>query len=163
MPNSNASRVERFRDIASEYCRLLESDESGERVLTSLHVLLPQLCQLAQLLPQGAAGAPIELERPPPDAALERIQSLLGERTYYREVFDPYSSDDAVEGNLHDDLGDIYRELVEGLVRHRTQGADAACWHWRFTFQIHWGENAISAMRALYALSAWHGFPWRVG
>jgi hypothetical protein len=32
-----------------------------------------------------------------------------------------------------------------------------------FNFQIHWAEHATSALRAIFALSAWRDVPWPTG
>ena len=89
----------------------------------------------------------------------------LGLRRFYREVFDPYAdpSDPEVMGDLIDDVEDIHHDLLKGLVAFRAGNFDEALWSWRLSFRSHWGEHATSALRALFALSAWRDVPWPVG
>jgi hypothetical protein len=86
-------------------------------------------------------------------------------RRFYREVFDPWAEPTVgeVTGDIIDDLGDIYRDLRRGLVHWQDGNLADALWEWRFNFQIHWGEHATSALRALFVLSAWHDVPWPAG
>jgi hypothetical protein len=72
---------------------------------------------------------------------------------YYREVFDALdleSDEDAVVGDLYDDVADIYRDLAEGLFVYHQQSPAEAERFWSQSFQYHWGEHATSALRALY-------------
>ena len=82
-----------------------------------------------------------------------------------REIFDPYAepTDGEVRGDIIDDLGDIYRDLQRGLVHWGSGASGAALWEWRFNFQVHWAEHATSALRAIFALSAWRDVPWPSG
>lgn len=79
----------------------------------------------------------------------------LGADRYYFEVFDPWedTGDPAVVGDLADDLWDIYTELQAGLALWDQGRRENAIWEWRFGFEMHWGEHATGAMRALYMLA----------
>ena len=75
----------------------------------------------------------------------------------YWEVFDPYEEGAPVGGSLSDDLLDVYGDLRRGLalweqggVTKRGELRIAAIWEWRFQFEIHWGDHAIDALRALH-------------
>jgi Domain of unknown function (DUF5063) len=72
-----------------------------------------------------------------------------------RELF--YDEGATVAGSLSDDLLDVYGDLQRGLVLWDKGGATksnklriAAIWEWRFHFEIHWGDHAIDALRALH-------------
>ena len=52
-------------------------------------------------------------------------------------------------GELADDLHDIYTDVKEGLLTY-PHSVPTATWHWRFTFDIHWGHHAVSALSALH-------------
>lgn len=146
--------------------------------LVAIHARLAQAHASALLLPSTSGlfdasdGSPDrEDERDPvpeapgpslPPVDLSRLAAYLGPLRYYREIFDPYAADsgDPVVGDLLDDLQDIHHELSAGLAHWRRGNAGEALWAWRFGFESHWCEHATSALRALFALSAWHGFPW---
>jgi hypothetical protein len=93
-----------------------------------------------------------------PEEWMRRFRALakyIGKRNNYRSVFAPYELDNAASGfgNLADDLMDIYRDLQSGLLKWQRGERTEAAWEWQFHFGIHWGEHAISALRALYELS----------
>ena len=96
---------------------------------------------------------------------MTELANLLGLRRFYREVFDPYAepTDGEVTGDIIDDLNDIYRDLRRGLAYWRDGQTGNALREWRFDFQIHWGKHATSALRAVFALSAWRDVPWPTG
>ena len=99
------------------------------------------------------------------DGCRRLTRSHFAGRVIYRKVFDPYAEpiDSELVGDVIDDLGDIYRDLQRGLEHWRNGRVAEALWEWRFNFQIHWGEHATSALRALFALSAWRDIPWPSG
>jgi hypothetical protein len=56
-----------------------------------------------------------------------------------------------VRGSLADDLRDVYSDVRRGLALWDSPAPpDAAIWEWRFQFEIHWGDHAIDALRALH-------------
>jgi hypothetical protein len=71
---------------------------------------------------------------------------------YYGEIFDPLMvpPEEAGVGSLADDLADIYRDVVTGLRAYRKGMRSEALWEWGFGLQVHWGEHATGAIRALH-------------
>jgi hypothetical protein len=69
----------------------------------------------------------------------------------YGEVFDPLPvpPEEPVVGSLADDIADVYRDVVSGLVEHRAGRPAQALLRWEITFS-HWGEHLTSAIRALH-------------
>ena len=82
-------------------------------------------------------------ERPPDWQGFE-------EKEHYWEVFDPYELTEPVCGSLSDDLLDVYYDVQRGLALWDGGHAREAIWEWRFHFEIHWGDHAIDALRALH-------------
>ncbi len=78
---------------------------------------------------------------------------------FYWEVIDPLETpaENGV-GSLSDDIGDIYRDVVSGLVEFEAGRSAEAQWEWSFNFESHWGEHATSAMRALHWWLSESGF-----
>lgn len=70
----------------------------------------------------------------------------------YWEVFDPYEHDDnePVAGSLADDVLDVYSDIRRGLALWDASQTQNAIWEWRFHFDIHWGDHAVDALRALH-------------
>ena len=74
---------------------------------------------------------------------------------YYSEVFRPVGEEpeDAVTGDVAEDLADTYRDLWEGLNLYERGMFNDAAFLWRFNYGIHWGRHATSALRALHCFS----------
>lgn len=70
---------------------------------------------------------------------------------FYWEVFDPYVNEAPVVGELSDDLLDVYFDVRRGLeLWDKDVPRAAPIWEWRFHFDVHWGDHAIDALRALH-------------
>ncbi len=54
-------------------------------------------------------------------------------------------------GSLSDDIADIYRDVVSGLVEFESGRRAEALWEWGFNFRHHWGAHATGAIRAVHA------------
>jgi hypothetical protein len=74
------------------------------------------------------------------------------DKDFYWEVFDPYDHDDnqPVAGSLADDALDVYRDIRRGLALWDASRTRNAIWEWRFHFDVHWGDHATDALRALH-------------
>lgn len=59
--------------------------------------------------------------------------------------------EEAVLGDIGDDVADIYRDVVAGLVAFESGARLQARYEWSFGFQSHWGTHAVEAIRALHA------------
>ncbi|MDM5180781.1 DUF5063 domain-containing protein [Massilia sp. DJPM01] len=70
---------------------------------------------------------------------------------YYSECANPLDvpCGETMIGDLADDLADIWRDLKHGLPLFDGGAADAAVFHWREHFIIHWGSHAASALNVL--------------
>ena len=167
-----------FAAIAGAFCKAIADVDhrTPEAQLDQIHRLLPRTYLAALQLPDTSVlfdDHDDSVEREPdaahpvlaPPQGLDQLANFLGKRRFYREVFDPYAelSDGEVTGDIIDDLGDIYRDLQRGLVHWQSGRSGEALWEWRFNFQIHWAEHATSALRAIFALSAWNDVPWPTG
>jgi hypothetical protein len=66
----------------------------------------------------------------------------------YYEIFEPNAKEEApVYNTLSDDLGDIYRDLGEGLELYDQEKFIEAAYDWRLSFYIHWGRHLVTAQR----------------
>jgi len=73
----------------------------------------------------------------------------------YRQLVDPYQVDPYQDGgvgagSLSDDLLDVYRDVSAGLALWDSGSWTTATWAWRFSFESHWGNRAVDALRALH-------------
>jgi hypothetical protein len=75
----------------------------------------------------------------------------------YSVVFDPFEYDPRevnppkpVMAMISDDLSDIYRNLMEGLVLFQNGQTQGALWHWHFTYYAHWGRHLSHVQSAIW-------------
>jgi hypothetical protein len=145
----NSPSVPAFVRKASEFCAFIQ--EAGnlpidERMPGARRCLLALYTAALSLLSVEPTDDAKPGRSPDPPS---NWQGFEGFETYW-EVFDPYNLDEPVAGSLSDDLLDVYRDVRRGLTLWEG-GHDAnAIWEWRFSFESHWGEHAVDAIRALH-------------
>jgi hypothetical protein len=78
--------------------------------------------------------------------------------SYYWDIFEPLTSEpgEAVGNSVAGDLYDVYLEVTRGLVLYERGRWSDACWEWKLTFEIHWGEHLVGLQRALYWMAREH-------
>jgi hypothetical protein len=147
--------VDRFREVATDYCAWAESSggPEGEEAATALR-LLASLLHHVQSLPGAEPENLPEHDIVQKGEGTVAIYRRFGKLPfqYYAEVFDPLevSGSEPVTGDLADDLMDIYCDLKQG-VQYLDDGHPVqAVFHWSFTYAVHWGRHATSALRALH-------------
>jgi Domain of unknown function (DUF5063) len=71
---------------------------------------------------------------------------------YYGKVFDTtvVPAEPPVEGDVADDIADIFRDVVTGLRAFEAGRGAAAIWEWSFGFRHHWGRHATGAIGGLH-------------
>lgn len=152
-----------FRRLATEYCRLLDTQLQGQGLpqdefLAQLRISLTDLYAAALRLPDsepvtedGIPGLPASVWQ----EMYEGLSPLLPRDTFW-EVFDPCQADqpEPVVHSLSDGFADIYRALRTGLDA-LDQGVDLAdvVWEWRFSFASDWGHHVLDALQSLACLS----------
>ncbi len=155
----NASRqltAERFSREARRFVDWADGSAAQPKLLAPVALrrmvaLYAAALELPQPWSEGVSA------RPASGAALaERLNALRERATaiplqHYSEIFSPLLPLEApVVGDLADDLVEIYRDVAAGLMLYEAGSIEDALWHWGFNFQIHWGEHASSAIRALH-------------
>jgi uncharacterized protein DUF5063 len=141
-------QVVAFAERARHYCAFIESAAAASAAvrLRSARALLAGLVEAACRLPDGDADAPeVEGDLPSPSS-----WPGFGDLDIYWEIFDPYEQEAAVAGSLSDDLLDVDRDLRRGLAAYDAGQIGAAVWDWKFHFDVHWGDHAVDALRALH-------------
>lgn len=144
-----------FVDQARQFCAFVDKASEyplDERLVTARQRLL-ELYEAGSQLPQ------IEAEAIEHGQKQNRSKEWPGFERFdaYWEVFDPYEESQPVAGSLSDDVLDVYGDLQRGLALWDKGGATSndalrvsAIWAWRFSFEVHWGDHAIDALRALH-------------
>jgi hypothetical protein len=142
------SNLDRFADVAQEFCSVVESTTYTDRTdfLVKIYRILPRLIGEAIELP--AVSLTDEDKEPsepithkpndrPTYAQWEQLYNLLKEKLGdwdgYMQVFDPTTDKEAVCGSIADDIADIYRDLKEGLILKEMHQAppEQIIWKWR--------------------------------
>lgn len=144
----SAPRLPRFVRAAHELCAFVEADlaRSVEDRLATARTTLLALYAAAVGLPRREG--PTRATQPPafPTDAWPGFEQF----DIYRELFDPYVDTPPVAVSLSDDLRDVYLAVRRGLWQWDQGSNDEAIWSWRFSFDSHWGDHAIDALRALH-------------
>lgn len=136
-----ANEVRTYRDFVHHAPSMLIAER-----LPRARARLLALYEAALSLPEDIEVDGSERNPRPPQPSWDGF----GDVDTYWEVFDPYIHDEPVAGSLSDDILDVYRDVVGGLVIWEQGKTADAAWHWRFLFDVHWGDHAIDALRALH-------------
>jgi hypothetical protein len=134
---------------AGEFCTFIQEagklslDEKIDGARRYLAPLYMAALDLPSVEPSDNAK-PTHTPEPP-----SNWQAFEAFETYW-EVFDPYELDQPVAGSLSDDLLDVYRDIRRGLALWEYRDDQNAIWEWRFSFESHWGDHAVDALRALH-------------
>jgi hypothetical protein len=120
----------------------------------SADMLARRLDELALSYHDTPLGNPNKSDEPPPSAG--RIEyGDVGRRFpslgYYGSADPKEVPGEALVGDAIDDIMDITNDLQEVLWRFDRFGPDDAHWHFRFLYQIHWGEHLRDLARYLHA------------
>ena len=148
--------VDDFANVARGFCSWCEGDADAAARDSSAASWLCKLYFTALKLPQREAENEEGLPEIPVESLAKAVASLSGfNGWYYREYFDPDPtlSDDAVMGDVGDDMQDIYKDIRRGLLVYDRGDPIDALWHWEFQFRIHWGRHAVGAIFALHCMS----------
>jgi Domain of unknown function (DUF5063) len=149
-----AAAINAFIGVARDYCAWCEGARASEPRLLHLEATR----HVARLYAAALELPDVELEDyPAPPNVPQEVRHAMFKSfsalpfNYYRDVFDPSieGTEEPVTGDLADDLTDIYYDLHDGFALLRSGNEPAAVWNWRFSFGIHWGRHATSALRAL--------------
>ncbi len=156
MPESTRA----FCTQARSYCSFIEDSPAtnsrafAQVCLTHLLGLYQLALQLPDVEPESS-HLPEEINYEKWNVVRKKIAGRLT-RDYYWVVFEPFEHEqpEPVCGSLSDDLADIWRDLKPGVAVidcPTPTSVSAFAWHWRFSFESHWGRHAASAITALHA------------
>ncbi|MBT2657968.1 DUF5063 domain-containing protein [Bacillus sp. ISL-18] len=140
--------VDHFFHSAVQYCSVIENFDSNqdENKFKTLLLSLLDLYSKALHLPDIDPGKSLKVNVPLPQINFDKYE-------YYWEVFNPYKIDEPVCGSLSDDTLDIYKDVKEGIISYQKNHHNEAIWGWKFSFESHWGNHAVDAMRALHSVN----------
>ena len=142
-------KEESFVIVAVSFCDFIESCSTYNEKKTLMKFLriLSQLYAEALVLPIVEPKEEHLVDR---DFPLPKVD--FKNHNVYTEMFNPYLDKMPVSGCLDDDILDIYRDIKSGLILYEQGKHTEAIWEWKVGFEIHWGEHATSAIRALHSI-----------
>lgn len=153
--------LQHFLQAARNFCALIESCPSNDPH-TFLQTLQKQLLALYTLgldLPSINVSEEVDLSVKLSDPEMNTILKSIGARipfSYYWVVLNPADIDSLPEtgmGDLCDDLGDMYKNLKEGLLLFEQENNIAkenAIWQFKFDFDYHWNTHCMEALQAIF-------------
>jgi Domain of unknown function (DUF5063) len=157
----NASGVDAFVESARAYCSLIErrAEVSRSELVSSARVLLADLHARASSLPNQKLGESPTSRKIGNEGWWRLFESLRNQLREYDSFWVEHPESDVPsapgESSLADDLADVYRELKDGLMAWDSTEPTlraGAVWEWRFGFEVHWGDHAVKAMRAIHRI-----------
>ena len=146
-----------FAALTKQYCDWVEAEPLDLiKELFRARVLLAKLYAAALMFPENKDFILAEKEAPNIiniDIVHKRLRELPFQ--YYWETLDLFSVAPEAPGvgDITDDLVDIYRDLKEGLWYFENNLTTDAAFHWKLSFDAHWGGHAVNALQALHSFS----------
>src|SRR5262252_6378585 len=105
-PKSQRNVVEEFVDQVRKYLTLIDTIEgrAPREFLMECAVVLPNLYASGMQLPDVDLpdDDPLEGKAPAVECTMGSIMKVLAGHDVYREVFDPFSDEEAIKGTLSD-------------------------------------------------------------
>ena len=153
--------INRFIDVSIKYCTLIENRNKMKTIyfLQEIYFLLPQICYHGVKLPYIRSGNLIKRHNRTKQWQLlyKSLKQKLKKYDSYLEMFDPYDFKDKepVQASLADDLSDIYLDLSVGIKEWEKSNSikrKDIVFEWWLDHEIHWGEHATGAFRAIHCL-----------
>nr|WP_072514650.1 DUF5063 domain-containing protein [Ndongobacter massiliensis] len=145
----NRDIARKFYERADEYCCFIAKNVVTVETVPSLIEILVMLYIAAMNLPEAEPETikrSSNLFRDIPISFHEQIP------TTYRELFDPYSDEESVCGDLFDDLSDIASDLQAGMKEYEAGKFGNAIFEWKCGWNGHWGQHVVDALRALHSI-----------
>jgi hypothetical protein len=150
-----------FKKSVDELFHLLEEETTAStyEFRCKLHKVLSKVYALSWDLPPIELQFETEKEDLLSEHQLKKMNLLisnkLGDKNFYFEVFDPFhlEKEDPTQGWLIDDLSDIYKEIKNGILKIESKKPafiEDGIWDIVFGRNVHWGNHAINAIRALH-------------
>lgn len=147
----------RFAEAAERFCAFVETRREVRRRVDLLE-LIGVICDLVSSAVALPSVEPDNTEHAGNRVTTPRSLLFTVPRLYW-EVYEPFegltemATPEPTLGDLADDVGDIYRDISDGLSAWRVgtvSASNEAVWRWKFNFEAHWGQHATSAIRALF-------------
>lgn len=151
--------IKQFHGDVLAYCRFIDDFSTGhvKDPYTILAKLLANLAVSVLRLPFGPSGDALEdVQRVDWQVLTKGIGAALAPATPNILEYFKDNTDGLVTATmLDDDLTDIYADLKQGLDHYARGDSDNiahAVWHWRYSYESHWGDHLFQAMKTVHLI-----------
>lgn len=143
-------KIKEFYQLADTYFRFISGKMMTIDDVSALMELLMKLYILAVDLPETAP----ETTDSAPSGETDAVSITFSEQIpqFYWEVFDPFVPEDAVCGNIVEDLSEIAADLQIGMKEFEAGRIGNAVFEWKFGLHRHWGGHTVDVLRAFHAI-----------
>ncbi|MGD0967843.1 MAG: DUF5063 domain-containing protein [Candidatus Aquilonibacter sp.] len=154
---------DQFLPSARGFVDWVQRNASGasKPTVRELYLLLADLQMAASRLPSDIGEENLSGEDGPTAGrrdAWEMAKRICADLPFneYSIVLNPVGPDDreAVLKNLDDDVGDIYADLLDGILLYEKGQFGDALWEWQFSYWTHWGSHLVQAQAAVHSYLA---------
>lgn len=143
--------AQKYYNLATDFCNFIQSKTICDETLDELMTLLMRLYIDGLRLPL------VEPDTVKDDLSkINKIPDVyhinIKYPSFYWQIFNPYEHEEAVGGDLQDDLSDIAKDLYDGILEYDAGYVNNAVFGWIWGLNHHWGNHVVNALRALHAL-----------
>ena len=142
--------IKNFYDSAKRLCEFLSNTVIKQENIDELLLLLTDTYGKGLILPDVELDDNAPVKVPKPDPIIIEIPLT------YWEIFDPFTKEAPVCGDLLDDLSDIREDLLEGICEYEAGFINNAVFEWKLLHRAHFGNHMVSAIKALQHLRSEH-------
>jgi len=151
-----------FLQVAERYCVFVETERTkgieyhfkARDILTTLYATAIRFPEVSITYDKTFNNKVTDDQQ---KSIINRLDDNIGEKRFYWDTFDPTDENETepVCQDLVDDLADIYRDIKSCFMTYnlgQIEAREHGLWELKFTFDRHWGEHNINALRALHYL-----------
>ena len=143
-------KIKEFYELADSYCHFVTSKENTIDDIPTLMELLMKLYLSALGLPESD---PETIDSATSDKTDKKTVTFKKQiPTFYWEVFDPFTKEEAVCADFAEDLSEIAADIQNGMREFEAGRTGNAVFEWKFGLNSHWGNHVVDALRALHAI-----------
>jgi hypothetical protein len=159
MASDLAAHCAAFLPVARRYVEWIEHNATTEASPSAreLQTILAELQLAALRLPTDFRSCGLSTDARPKfsrDTAWQLALAVSNRFSIaeYWSVLGPndVAGTEAVIRHLDNDLGDIYQDLMDGILLCEERRPVDALWEWHFSYQTHWGAHLVQAQAAIH-------------
>ena len=159
-----SKNVIEFVTVASEFCKLIENNESEEKklFLGKIHKILPLLYLKAIMLPKIEKTKEGEVESFIREDMYifyrDNISEKLDDDDIFIDIYEPQrqEGEDSISIMLSEGLMDIYQDLKNLISNYQLGVEDSmndSLWECFYNFETYWGPRLIGCLNMIHNIN----------